>query len=86
MHPRLSERLGMKYQSSCSDNLNIRISEDDRFARKITKRDQGELKYRLTYESRDPMAEGEAPLGECFPYLNISKIIHCITKYASLVL
>ena len=33
---------------------------------KQQKRDQGELKYKLSYESCDPVAEGEAPLGECF--------------------
>ena len=41
VHPHLSEWLGMKCQSSCSDKPNIQIREDDRFARKTTKKRSG---------------------------------------------
>ena len=55
------------------------------FPGKQQKRDHGELKYRLTYESCDPVVEGEAPPPLSvnvfiYRYLNIAKIIHCITK------
>ena len=35
VHPRLSEQLGMKFRSSCSDMLKIRVIEDVNVSRKI---------------------------------------------------